>query len=162
MEKSFLDLQQCCRMDTKEDLQERTLFDISYFVPCAFLPKSFLNCNYFSPIIPVWGAAPVASWLRLLSRMQEVRGSNPFAAPPKFGAQITPIPRLQVAMMRQESPHPQKGPCGMVYAEGRAPGMTRKRNTCIGSLTALVLYRCSPLANSSEDPLARQEYNLRK
>ncbi len=37
-----------------------------------------------------FGAAPVALWLRLLTRMQEVRGSNPGAVPPKFGAQTPP------------------------------------------------------------------------
>ncbi len=38
----------------------------------------------------------------------------------------TPIPPLQVAKMCQGSPPPQKGPCGMVYAERRTPVKTKK------------------------------------
>ena len=40
--------------------------------------------------------------------MQEVRGLNSGATPPKFGAQTPPIPHLQVEKMRQGSP-PSKG-----------------------------------------------------
>ncbi len=62
----------------------------------------------------------------LLTLKQEVQGSNPDAAPAKSLEPIPLIPRLQVAMKRQGSPPPKKGPCGTVQAEGRAPGMTLK------------------------------------
>ncbi len=57
----------------------------------------------------------------LLTLKQGVQGSNPGAAPPKFGAHTPPYyPRLQVAKMRQGSLK------GIGVRESRAPGMTKK------------------------------------
>ncbi len=50
-----------------------------------------------------------------LTCMQEVRGSNPSAAPPSLEP-TSPIPRLQVAKMRQGSLK------GMAYAKAEHPG----------------------------------------
>ncbi len=51
----------------------------------------------------------------LLTHMQEVRGSNPGAAPPSLEP-TSPIPRLQVTKMCQGSLK------GMVYAKAEHPG----------------------------------------
>ncbi len=62
--------------------------------------------------------------------MQEVQGLNPGAAPPKFGAKTPPYPttRSQRCVKGPSDSLPPKiGPCGMVYAEGQAPGMTKKK-----------------------------------
>ncbi len=48
--------------------------------------------------------------------------------PTKVWSPNTPIPRLQVAMMHQGSLPPKKGPFGMAYAKGGAPGTTREKN----------------------------------
>ena len=58
---------------------------------------------------------PRSVLVTLLTRMQEVRGSNPGAAPPSLEP-ISPIPRLQVAKMCQGSLK------GMVYAKAEHPG----------------------------------------
>ncbi len=63
---------------------------------------------------------PRSVMVALLTRMQEVRGSNPGAAPPKVSPN-TPIPRLQVAKKSRVSER--DGVC-----ESRAPGMTQKPN----------------------------------
>ena len=61
------------------------------------------------------GGGPRSVMVTLLTLKQEVRGLNPGAAPPSLEP-ISPIPRLQVAKMRQGSLK------GMVYAEAEHPG----------------------------------------
>ncbi len=58
---------------------------------------------------------PRSVMVTLLTLKQEVRGLNPGAAPPTLEP-ISPIPRLQVAKMRQGSLK------GMVYAKAEHPG----------------------------------------
>ncbi len=58
---------------------------------------------------------PRSVLVTLLTRMQEVRGSNPGAAPPSLEPNSS-LPRLQVAKMCQGSLK------GMVYAKAEHPG----------------------------------------
>ena len=81
----------------------------SNLTPKKCVPQfSILSCPFLA--LPVYFQnSQVAKWLRLLTRMQEDRGSNPGAAPPKHGAQTPPYPASRVAKMHQGSPSPPKG-----------------------------------------------------
>ena len=76
----------------------------------------FSHIFSFKKIEAFWGGprSVMRKWLQLLTRMQEVRGSNPGAAPPKFGAQTPPYPasrsqnvsRVPPPLERVKAEHP--------------------------------------------------------
>ncbi len=76
------------------------------------------------------GGCPCSIMARLLTRMQEFRGSNPSAAPPKFGAQKhphTPPPGRKDAS-RALPPHKKRGHVGWCTPKAEHPGWREKKN----------------------------------
>ncbi len=73
---------------------------------------------------------PRSIMVTLLTLKQEVRGSNPGAAPPKFGAQTHLYLASRLQRCFKGPLPPKKSHVGMVQAECRAPRMTKKRYKC--------------------------------
>ncbi len=102
--------------------------------PCQ---KIFLNFAH--------GGGPRSVMVTLLTLKEQVRGSNPGAAPPKFGAQTPPGCK---DASRVPPPSPERGHVGMAQAECRAPGMTKKNNFAHLNTTALpAAEKCRPSLN---------------
>ena len=85
------------------------------------------------------------SWVRILAKSTL---SHKTIHSPAVGPPLPPIPRLQVAMMCQGSPPPERGHVGMVHAECRAPGITKKK---VRNATATRMPRRAPRTNIHAD-----------
>ncbi len=77
---------------TEQKYTESSLMYNNWRTRVCWHPCSGEMLRISKAIIKECGAGPVVWWLRLLTRMQEVRGSNPGAAPPKIGVQTLPYP----------------------------------------------------------------------
>ena len=64
---------------------------------------------------------------KVIPEQGKITGGAIYRQPTQFGAHLPPYPLPPGHNDVSRVPLPQKGPCGMVYAEGRAPGMTGKK-----------------------------------